>query len=291
MCGRWLWGLLLGSVCGTLAYAENDLRVCQHEPGKYAYRLELIELILERTAERYGPRKIIPTDGPDPAQDRCLALLRNGLVDLVYVPPTEERQRDFLMLPFDLHNGMLGYRVLLIRRADAARFAQVDSLDDLRQLRGGFGSQWGDFALFARNRLPVVGVVNPENLLPMLNKHRFDYYHRGLHEAWKELAAHAQEYPQLMVEPHLALVYNLPVYFTFNRDDQALKQRFVDGLAQIRADGSFRALFLSHFGQLAQQAQLAKRTLIHLEHPSFSGPPSRDTSFWLLPAGAPEPLE
>lgn len=291
MSGRWLWGLLLGSVYCMLVYAENGLRVCQHEPEKYAYRLELTELILERTAERYGPRKIIPADGPDPAQERCLALLSSGLVDLAYVPPTEERQRDFLILPFDLHNGMLGYRVLLIHRADAERFAQVDSLDDLRQLRGGFGSQWGDFALFARNRLPVVGVANPENLLPMLNKHRFDYYHRGLHEAWKELAAYAQEYSQLMVEPHLALVYDLPVFFTFNRADQALKQRFADGLAQIRADGSFRALFLSHFGQLAQQAQLEKRTLIYLEHPSFSGLTTPDTSLWLRPAGAPEPPE
>nr|WP_298144187.1 hypothetical protein [uncultured Pseudomonas sp.] len=273
----------MGSVCCALAHADSGLRVCQHEPEKYGYRLELVELILERTAKRYGARQILPGDGQDPPQDRCLALLRKGLVDLAYVPPTEERQRDFLMLPFDLHNGMLGYRVLLIHRADAARFARVNNIDDLRQLLGGFGSQWSDYALFAHNRLPVVGVVNPDNLLPMLDKHRFAYYHRGLHEAWKELAAHAQQYPQLMVEPHLALVYNLPVYFTFNRDDPGLKQRFAEGLAQIRADGSFRALFLHHFGELAKQAQLDKRTLIPLENPSFSGQPSRDTSLWLTP--------
>lgn len=291
MGSRWRWGVLLGGICSALAYADSGLRVCQYEPEKYAYRLELVELILERTAKRYGARQIRPSEGPDPAQERCLALLRNGQVDLAYVPPTEERQRDFLMLPFDLHNGMLGYRVLLIHRADAARFARINSLDDLRQVRGGFGSQWGDFALFARNRLPVVGVVNPESLLPMLDKHRFAYYHRGLHEAWKELAAHAQQYPQLMVEPHLALVYDLPVFFTFNRHDQALKQRFADGLAQIRADGSFRALFLSHFGQLAKQAQLEKRTLIHLEHPSFSGLPSGDPSLWLGPASATQQAE
>lgn len=279
--------VLLGGLFSATACADSGLRVCQHEPEKYAYRIELSQLILDRTAERYGPRQILPGDGPDPSQDRCLALLAKGLVDLAYVPPTEQRQRDFLTLPFDLHNGMLGFRVLLIHRADAARFAAVKNLDDLRQLLGGFGSQWGDFALFARNRLPVIGVVNPDNLLPMLDKRRFAYYHRGLHEAWKELAAHAEQYPQLMVEPHLALVYDLPVFFTFNRDDPQLAQRFAEGLALIRADGSFGALFQRHFGQLAERAQLQQRTIIPLDYPASPGLPPRDTSLWLTPVEAP----
>ncbi|TIH10163.1 ABC transporter substrate-binding protein [Pseudomonas leptonychotis] len=279
--------VLLGCLFSATAPADSGLRVCQHDAEKYAYRIELGQLILDRTAERYGARQILPGDGPDPSQERCLALLGKGLVDLAYVPPTEARQRDFLTLPFDLHNGMLGYRVLLIHRADAARFAQVNNLDDLRQLLGGFGSQWGDFALFARNRLPVIGVVNPDNLLPMLNKRRFAYYHRGLHEAWKELAAHAEQYPQLMVEPHLALVYDLPVFFTFNRDNPQLLQRFAEGLALIRADGSFRALFQRHFGQLAERAQLQQRTMIPLDYPASPGLPARDTRLWLTPVEAP----
>lgn len=279
--------VLLGGLISTTAFADSGLRVCQHEIEKYAYRIELSQLILDRTAERYGTRQILPGEGPDPSQERCLALLAKGLVDLAYVPPTGARQRDFLTLPFDLHNGMLGFRVLLIHRADAARFAKVNNLDDLRLLLGGFGSQWGDFALFARNRLPVVGVVNPDNLLPMLDKRRFAYYHRGLHEAWKELAAHAEQYPQLMVEPHLALVYDLPVFFTFNRDDPQLRQRFAEGLALIRADGSFSALFQRHFGQLAERAQLQQRTIIHLDYPTSPGLPPRDTSLWLSPLEAP----
>lgn len=259
----------------------QELRVCQHAPDKYAYRIELTNLILARTAERYGELQIIPSDAPDPPQERCLSMLRDGLADLAYVPPTEERLHDFRMLPFDLHNGMLGYRVLLIHKANAARFAQVKTLDDLRQLRGGFGSQWGDFAVFARNHLPVEGVANADNLLPMLNKRRFDYFHRGLHEAWRELDAHAAEYPDLMVEPHLALVYNLPVYFTFNRHDPQLQQRFAEGLALIEADGSLRRLFLKHYGQLLEQAKLQQRTQILLDAPTPPGLPARDTSLWL----------
>ncbi|MEX6502952.1 substrate-binding periplasmic protein [Pseudomonas zhanjiangensis] len=274
---------LLAGLFAGVAWAEPDLRVCQHQAEKYAYRIELSNLLLARTAERYGPRRIQPSSTPDPTQERCLELLRDGQVDLAYVPPTEARLRDFRMLPVDLHKGMLGYRVLLIHQADAVRFARVNSLADLRQLRGGFGSQWGDFALFARNRLPVVGMANPDNLLPMLARRRFDYYHRGLHEAWRELEAQAERYPQLMVEPHLALVYNLPVYFTFKREDEALQRRFAEGLAMIEADGSFRALFLRHFGDLVERARLDQRTLIPIDYPTPAGLPPRDTRLWLNP--------
>jgi hypothetical protein len=278
---RLLLPALLAGLFTALQTHAAELQLCQHAADKYAYRLELTKLILARTAERYGELSIAPSAQADPAQERCLMMLRDGLVDLAFVPPTDQRLRDFAMLPYDLHAGMLGYRVLLIHKADAERFAQVKNLADLRQLTGGFGSQWSDFVLFARNQLPVVGVANPANLLAMLNKHRFDYYHRGLNEAWRELDAHAEEFPDLIVEPHLALVYELPVYYTFNKRNPQLKQRFADGLAQVQADGSLRALFLRHYGKIAEQAQLQKRTLILLNYPNPAGLAPTDTSLWL----------
>lgn len=273
--------LLAASLLSPTSQAGQEVRVCQQAAEKYAYRLELAELILARTAATYGPSQIQANAQPDPPQQRCLTMLREGQVDLAFVPPDSERLRDFAVIPFDLHNGMLGYRVLLIRKTDAERFAQVNSLADLRQLRGGFGSQWSDFSLFARNQLPVEGLANPDNLLAMLGKRRFDYYHRGLHEAWRELDENPVAGAELMVEPHLALVYHLPVYFTFNRNDRRLKQRFEQGLAQVQADGSLRALFLRHFGQLANQAGLEQRTLIVLDYPNPPGLPAPDTHLWL----------
>lgn len=173
----WLTLLLL---CSCLSQAA-DLRLCQHAPEKYAYRLELTELILARTAATFGARQIARPEQADPPQERCLHLLQSQQVDVAFVPPTAERLRDFAVIPVDLHQGMLGYRLLLIRRDQAERFARVQTLEDLRQLRGGFGSQWSDFSVFAANGLPVVGMANPNNLLAMLSQGRFDYYHRGLH--------------------------------------------------------------------------------------------------------------
>lgn len=261
------------------ARAERLLRVCQYHGASYAYRIELANLILARTAERYGAARIAPGDeSPDPSQDRCLALLRDGQVDLAYVPPSAERLDSLNMLPMDMHAGMLGYRVLLIRRDRQADFARVQSLDDLRRLTGGFGSQWSDFPIFARNHLPVLGMANASSLLPMLEQRRFDYFHRALGEAWVEV----QDRPELMVEPHLALRYAMPVYFAFNRGDAELARRFTEGFEQVREDGSFRALFLHHYGYLGERARLGERRIIELD----SGLPATDASLWLDPPTA-----
>lgn len=274
---RWLLiGLLL---CSGLQAAE--LRVCQHDASRYAYRLELVRLILERTAATYGELHVVAAEANDPPQERCLAQLRAGMVDLAYVPPNTERLRDLSMIPFDLHAGMLGYRLLLIHRDDAPRFAQVQSLDDLRRLRGGFGSQWSDYPLFALNQLPVVGTAHPENLLAMLAGRRFDYYHRALHEAWQEVGDHPEQHPTLMIEPNLALFYPLPVYFAFNRGEPELKQRFTEGLALIQADGTFQALFLRHFGEQVRRSRLNQRRLLILQSDLPAGLPAADSRFWL----------
>jgi len=272
----WLTLLLLCACAGQAA----DLRLCHLQRYADAYRLELTELILARTAATFGPQRIASPEQADPPQERCLHLLQNQQVDLAFVPPTAERLRDFAVIPVDLHQGMLGYRLLLIRRDQAERFARVQTLEDLRQLRGGFGSQWGDFSVFAANGLPVVGMANPNNLLAMLSQGRFDYYHRGLHEAWSDLAHHP-EYPNLMVEPHLALVYPMPVYFTFHRHDQALRQRFEEGLRLIQADGSLEALFQRHFGAIADRAGLSRRRLIPLDYPASADLPASPSPAWL----------
>lgn len=263
------------------AASSKHLSVCQHDEVRYAYRLELANLILEKTASTYGRSEIFPAQGGDPTQQRCLALLGSGHVDLVFVPPTEDRLRDFDYVPIDLHNGMLGYRVFIIHQDDRDLFARVQSLADLQNMVGGFGSQWGDFKVFALNGLPVVGAANSENLLAMLQQKRFNYFHRGLHEAWAEVEAYQERYPDLIVEERVALVYPLPVYFMFNKANTKLKQRFEEGFRIIKADGSFKSLFNRHFGHLVEKANLHRRVLIPISYPNPEGLPPIDTSLWL----------
>lgn len=275
--------LLLSLSLAPSSASASTLRVCQSDPARYAYRMALVRQILHRTQLPGEPALDLQAfaDGPDPTQERCLALLRERKVHLVYMPPTAERLAEFDAIPFDLHQGMLGYRLLLINRRDQALFAKVRSLDDLRQLKGGFGSQWSDYRLFELNRLPVMGAGNAETLLAMLEAGRFHYFHRGLHEAWAELEQHADK-RHLMVDPHLALVYPNPVYLMFHKDDTELRRRFEQGLKRMRSDGSFEALFRANFADTIARAQLKKRRLIYLKSsPSDSATGRPPRPFWL----------
>lgn len=270
---RWLAGALL-CLSPCLAQAVQ-LRLCQTEVTRYEYRLALTRLVLEKTAaeqelvelQRHG-------SGADPAQDRCLELLRRGEVDLVYLPPNEQRMAEFGVLPVDLYRGLLGYRLLLIRRQDTARFAVVGQLAQLRQFVGGFGRQWADLLVFERNGLPVVTGPGNEALIAMLKARRFDYLHRSVTEAFAELSQFDAD-AQLMIEPHLALHYDFPVYFMVRREQKALLQRLKLGLQKAQADGSFDRLFAQHFALVLQRARLAQRRVIELDYP--------------LPAGLPRP--
>ncbi|MBB2486006.1 hypothetical protein H5407_12315 [Mitsuaria sp. WAJ17] len=257
--------VLLG--LALLQAQAQQLRLCQTESPRYDYRLALTRLLLEKTAQRGEPIALVRHgQGADPSQERCLELLRNGEVDLVYLPPSPARLAEFAALPFDLHAGRLGYRLLLIRKADAARFARVQSLDQLRDLVGGFGRQWADLAVFEANGLPVVAGPGTEALLAMLRAQRFDYLQRGVSEAYAELASFGGS-DELMVEPRLALHYAWPVYFMARRDRQPLLQRLQRGLQLAQQDGSFRRLLDQHQGRDWTRAAIERRRVLELKSP------------------------
>lgn len=260
--------MLALSPASALAKAPDEpVRLCQTESPRYDYRLALTRLVLEKTAppgtpvalQRYGT-------GPDPSQERCLELLRSGDVDLVYLPPSPSRLADYAALPTDLYAGRLGYRLLLIRKEDAPAFATIQTLEQLRRMTGGFGRQWADLAVFEANGLPVVTGPGTDALLGMLKAHRFDYLHRAVTEVYAELASHEGS-EALMVEPHLALHYSLPVYFMARPDRQPLLRRLQLGLQRARQDGSWGRLIEQHLGRDWARAGIDRRRVLELASP------------------------
>lgn len=278
---RYSWWLVLLMLSAALSAqaAEREIRYFQAD-GRYAYRTQLLQLILEKTlAEGSYTLKPLYTDV---TQDRGLALLQSGRIDVVSLPATPERERLYRAVPVDIMRGMLGYRVLLIRKERQAEFSAITSLDGLRKMRLGFGSQWADFPILEHNGFTVVGNPHYPNLFGMLDKGRFDAFPRGLNEAWHELEEHSGELPDLTVESALLLYYPYPVYFFVQRDDIALANRLQRGLDRAMADGSMRTLFLQYHADIFKRAGLEHRRLILLENPflpaDFRTP---DTSWWL----------
>ena len=256
----------------TIRYFQQDAR--------YAYRTALLQLVLDQTAEE-GRCQLSP-QFTTVTPDRGLALLQEGRIDVVSVPTTLRRERELRAVRFDILRGLLGYRVLLIRKQRQAEFAAVRSLAELRRFRLGLGSHWADLPLLQYNGFQVMATPRYESLFAMLARGRFDAFPRGVNEAWQELAEQQGTFPDLKVEPTLALYYPWPVYFFVRRDNQPLADRLHRGLMRAQADGSLQRLFMEHHGNLLQQANLAKRRLLFLSNPGLPpGTPKADTSWWL----------
>jgi len=259
----------------------SDIKVCQSEKSKYQFRIELANLILRKTSFEYGHAKVIPIFKKDPTQNRCIKLLKKNKVDLLYLPATNKRLKELNVIKIDIHNGMLGYRVFIINKKDEKKFSKIKSLKDLEKFTAGFGQHWGDYKIFSLNNLSVVGAANTDLLLKMLHKKRFDYFHRGLHEAWAEVEEHNNELPNLMVEKHIALLYDFPVYFMFNKKNKILKERFKKGFSIILKDSSFKNLYEKSFNKYVKKANLQNRTILRIKYPTPNNIPDIDTSLWL----------
>lgn len=272
--------LTAGILLSTNLSAQTAVRYFQKGPI-YEYRIKLLELVLQKTRTTDGEATAAAI-GPDVTQTRGLEMLGSGQIDVATLGTTLEREARFLPIKVDILRGVLGYRIFLIDGRAQARFEQVHTLEDLRRWKAGFGSQWADIAILQENRLPVNGVADAALLIPMLMGGRFDYFPRGINEAWVELQANHRQYPRLTVEHSLALFYPYPVYFFVRKDNTRLADRIQRGLDAALKDGSFKALFQKYHKDLLRKTALGRRRIFTLTNPDLpSDTPKIDTSWWL----------
>lgn len=274
--------IVLGLFCPSADSESLDLIYFQ-TGNRYNYRIDLLKLAMDKTVESDGPYSIKPV-AEKMTQSRGIDFLGKGeRVNVGFFPTNKERELRFLSVKIPLLRGLLGYRVSLIRKGDLEGFSRIDSLDQLKQrYLAGFGSQWADMKILQGNSIPVVGSAKYENLFKMLMRKRFDYFPRGINEAWSEAAEKHEAYPDMVVDPYIALYYPYPVYFFVNKKDAALADRIERGLRAALEDGSFKALFLRYHKALIQQADLKNRKMFLLNNSTLTeGTAHPDTEWWL----------
>lgn len=202
----------------------------------------LLKLALDKTRASSGDYEFIQSD-IWLADNRLKAALKSGHIDVMWSNTDPNIEREFLPVRFSLLKELSDYRVFIIRADDQARFDSIKSLDDLRKLTGGIGSQWADMAVMRGNRLPIVSSAGYSRLFKMLAAGRFDYFSRGLYQVSREVNYYSTL--PLAIEKGLMLYYPSPHYFFVNPNNQALANRIEQGLKLAQADGSFDDLFYS----------------------------------------------
>ncbi|MFG6467012.1 hypothetical protein [Roseateles sp. BYS87W] len=245
------------------------------------YVRQLIQLALQhagRTAELVD----VPTEM---SQTRSLAEVAQGTApnDIMWTMTDRFRESCGLLpvrVPID--RGLLGWRVLLVRRSDLALWEPVRSLAALRQHRAGQGHDWPDTTILRANGLPVATGSHYEALFRMLGSGRFDYFPRSVLEIDAELAVPGRE--QLAVVPRLALHYPAATYFFVAPTRPDLAEALSTGLGAAARDGSFQQLHDAYYGPIWREHLPPGTTVLTLNNPTLSfQTPLNQRAFWIEP--------
>ena len=205
-------------------------------------------------------------------RERALQELADGrTINLHWSSMSRQDEARLRPIRIPLHRGLIGFRVLLIRKDRQPEFDHVDTLDQLRALTGGQGIGWVDTEIL-RNAGLHIETAPYDALFRMVEAGHIDYYPRGVIEAYSELQARHQANPDLVVERHLLLAYRSDFIFYTSKHDSRLANAIEEGLRMAYADGSYLQLFSTHpYIQIAlDHADIAHRKVIWIENPCLS---------------------
>jgi len=256
----------------TLSQATSTMVVRYYDTPsgavRYDYYAELLNMVLKRTEAGFGPYRIEKYTTPMSSARWNEMAIRGETINVMWSnighPDLNEKM---IPIPIPADRGVHGYRVFLIRADRQAEFNQVRTLDQLRQFVMGQGANWGDIKILEHNRLPLITGTLYENLFPMLEAGRFDYFSRSVLEAPLEMDSFSSKYPDLRIENSLLLHYQFPVVFFVAKTEPALARRIQAGMEMMVKDGSLKTLFYRYFQKSLAGLKLKSRVVLELDNP------------------------
>ncbi len=262
--------------------------------SRYEYDWAVLRMALEKTAARFGPFRLLQSTIPmSPARITHELLAPAGRINVFARATAPDLEQQFLPVRLPIDRGLLGYRVLLVRRADLPQYAAVHSIADLQRFRAGLGKDWIDVAILSAAGLNIVKGSTYDGLFSMLDAGRFDYLSRSADEAVREYEERRFDLPSLAVEPTLLLYYPQPLYFFLRRDieGEQLAKRIEAGMEIMLHDGSLNALLAYYKGDALRRLEMSKRRVLAIPNPTLPpDPPLARSEWWINPLQPRGPL-
>jgi hypothetical protein len=233
---------LLLAAPAVLRARDAPLRLRYPQPMRRDIPVRSLPLeLLRRAVERAGRVVELEPSQHVMVQARSARELAadSGLIDLLWTVTSREREQALRPVRIPIFRGLYGWRLLLVRRGDSARFAALRSLADLQPLRLLQGADWPDTRVLRDNGLRVETAQSFESLFKMLQAARGDAFPRGVTEiGWEQ----SQRSDRFEVEPSLALHYPSAEYYFVSQRNLALaellEQRAGAHAGQRRARGA-----------------------------------------------------
>lgn len=250
----------------TLCSAETVLHINSESDPKSDYLIAMVQLAIDHSGKKYTIQK----EKGELTEGRIIEDTNAGSLDVMWSSANANIEEVLRPIRIPLYKGLIGHRVLVIRKGEQHRFDKVKTLDDLKIFSLGQGATWGDTKILRANGFNVVTAQKYPGLFYMLDGGRFDALPRGVSEGFSEV----EQRPNLAleVEKNLLLVYPMPFYLFVKKDNIALAKDLEAGLNAAIQDGSFDKLFFSNptVQDVIDKANIANRRIIKMENPMLS---------------------
>ena len=250
------------------------------------YVYALLDEALTRTSAKWGPYALRTV--PEVPRNRQIRELETGAGSITFavLGTAHDIGKHLRPILIPVDKGLVGYRLLLVRRADQKRFSRVREPADLKAFSFGQNFTWDDVDILRANGVRVQAGDDFDGLFQMLNRSRFDAFPRGIGEIGREFGEYGPLYPDMEIEQDLLIHYPLPIYFWFARNPggEKMAERLEDGLRSMIADGSYDSIFWRYNRILLHGLGLGRRRVLTLDNP-FLPPdtPLNDARLWLTP--------
>ena len=246
----------------TLTYhsADNNKDVRKH------YEIEILTLALEKTKNKYGDYKLIPSKKMTIKRAEY-NLRKNKIKNFILKDSVKNKYLDeFSFANFPVDRGIVGYRVSFISPKMKERIKDIKSLEQLKTLKIAQGVGWLDTDILKVNGFNVSIIANYSSFFRMLTLNRIDLFPRGINEVLEEYNSY-KYLDKLDYDKTFAIYYPLPRFFFMNKKNKEITKRIEEGLKIAYYDGSLNKLFKKYYQPSIDFANIKQRKIYKINNP------------------------
>ena len=157
------------------SYEVKIVESSELDYASHAYYSALLKLALSKTEDPIKPTYLVESSG-NLVQERVLRQLnQEGGIDVFWTVTSKLREQQAIPVRVPLLNGIMGYRVSLIRQNTLREFNNVRSAPDLKRFVAGQGHDWPDFQILEHNGFTTLGTSNYDIIIELLKAGRIDW--------------------------------------------------------------------------------------------------------------------
>ena len=246
------------------------------------YNFDILHKAMQLTEPEFGEYEIKIVIRGIPSIRLRKMISKGDVINTAMVVTTPEWEKAAVPIRVPLRRGILNYRLLLINKNSLEDFSKIKTIEQLKQKTVGLRRHWSTWQTMTNLGYNVVNAFSYEAIFAMLDKGRFDYIPRGVHEIYDEISMRKNDLKNLMVEPNLALYIPAPFYVFISPHETRLIKRFQLGLNRMVEQGILKEMLNKHYAKFIKRADLKNKLILNVGNPDLpSETPLKRKELWM----------